>query len=292
MAMFGYELIDGLPSAEDLRKPEVFEWAMNEWKFGRGGPLAIGVNDTSFLPYQSIVETLTDISDLLNIVDNASTKDANQMNIHREMIADIKQADLQIHFASTGTNPYVSETVSRCFDHVDPGNYASFAILLNDPLSRGYSHITSSNPKAAPVVNPNYLASKVDFEMMVAGLLFAQKICETAPLADIFKTNEDGKTKKVQPIFNIPGRLDRAAAEDLARSSTITSWHPIGTCAMLPKNAGGVVDPRLRVYGVQNLRVVDASIMPLHFRGNICSSVYAIAERAADLIKEDWNISQ
>lgn len=59
---------------------------------------------------------------------------------------------------------------------------------------------------------------------------------------------------------------------------------------MLPRSAGGVVDHRLKVHGVERLRVVDASVMPLHVRGNIASSVYAIAERAADIIKEGWKI--
>ena len=72
------------------------------------------------------------------------------------------------------------------------------------------------------------------------------------------------------------------------RDSAISSWHPIGTCAMLPRDAGGVVDPQLKVYGAKGLRVVDASVMPLHVRGNIVSSVYALAERAADMIKEEF----
>lgn len=66
-----------------------------------------------------------------------------------------------------------------------------------------------------------------------------------------------------------------------------SSFHPIGTCAMLPQTDGGVVDPSLKVYGVENLRVIDASIFPLHVRGNIASLVFAVAERAADLIMEE-----
>lgn len=62
-------------------------------------------------------------------------------------------------------------------------------------------------------------------------------------------------------------------------------YHLIGTCAM-----GEVVDSRLRVKGVKGLRVVDASVFPNHVSGNICSSVYTVAEKAADLIKEDWGI--
>ena len=57
---------------------------------------------------------------------------------------------------------------------------------------------------------------------------------------------------------------------------------------MMPENEGGVVDPKLKVYGVANLRVVDASIFPLEMRNNLQTSVYAVAEKAADIIKNDW----
>lgn len=81
------------------------------------------------------------------------------------------------------------------------------------------------------------------------------------------------------------------AAKEHVRRSIITNNHLCGTCAMLPKETGGVVDDRLRVYGVKNLRIVDASIFPMIPRGNIQSSVYAVAEKAADLIKDDWRLS-
>ena len=82
------------------------------------------------------------------------------------------------------------------------------------------------------------------------------------------------------------------AAKEHVRRNLITNNHPCGTCAMLPKETNGVVDDRLKVYGVRNLRVVDASIFPMIPRGNIQSSVYAAAEKAADLIKEDWGLNK
>lgn len=86
-------------------------------------------------------------------------------------------------------------------------------------------------------------------------------------------------------------RNDLDAAKEYLRRTTISGWHPIGTCAMKSRDAGGVVNERLTVYGTKNLRVVDASIMPFICRGNTQSTVYAVAERAADLIKEDFNVS-
>lgn len=67
-------------------------------------------------------------------------------------------------------------------------------------------------------------------------------------------------------------------------------WHMGGTCAMLPEEKGGVVNPKLKVYGVDNLRIVDASAIPLISTANLQSTVYAFAEKAADLIKQDYGL--
>lgn len=64
-----------------------------------------------------------------------------------------------------------------------------------------------------------------------------------------------------------------------------SNYHPISTAAMLPKEAGGVVDESLKVYGTSNVRVVDASVLPMQVSGHLSSTVYAVAERAADIIK-------
>ncbi|PVH91506.1 GMC oxidoreductase, partial [Periconia macrospinosa] len=71
-----------------------------------------------------------------------------------------------------------------------------------------------------------------------------------------------------------------------AKAASNTNWHSVGTLAMAPQENGGVVDTSLRVYGVSGLRVVDASIFPLVPQSNTQSLVYAVAERAADLIKQ------
>ena len=68
----------------------------------------------------------------------------------------------------------------------------------------------------------------------------------------------------------------------------MSHFHPVGSCAMLPRDKGGVVDDSLNVYGVNGLRVCDASIFPMATRGTPISAVYAVAERGSDLIKNDW----
>ena len=77
---------------------------------------------------------------------------------------------------------------------------------------------------------------------------------------------------------------DLEAVKQYLRSTAISNWHPVGTCAMMPRDNGGVVDEKLIVHGMANLRVADASIFPITTSGNPLTSVYAVGEKAADLI--------
>lgn len=91
----------------------------------------------------------------------------------------------------------------------------------------------------------------------------------------------------LQPSYT---NLTEENAEDVIKRQAQTVSHPCGTCAMLPETEGGVVDEKFRVYGVKDLRVVDASIFPLIPRGNLQTAVYAVAERAADLVTEECGL--
>lgn len=82
---------------------------------------------------------------------------------------------------------------------------------------------------------------------------------------------------------------DDAAIWEYVKSNTIPNWHASGTNQMLPLEDGGVVDPRLRVYGIDRLRVVDCSIIPVLPDVNILGPVYMLAEKGAQLIREDWS---
>jgi choline dehydrogenase-like flavoprotein len=90
--------------------------------------------------------------------------------------------------------------------------------------------------------------------------------------------------KRNDPLAHIDGSLEKAKA--YVKAASTTNWHSVGILAMAPKNKGGVVDAELKVYGVQGLRVVDASIFPFIPQSNMQSLLYAVAERAADLIKK------
>lgn len=280
---------EGVMGAESFRDPKILDWAMREWINGRGGPLSSGVNGTALLSSQIIAPH---VGQPPNFMQNAGLdRDDEHSPFLRKLLARDDQADLQLSFAPIGWNPYEGgEALSRLFTHSSHGYYFAFTAVLARSFSRGTVHIVSPDPRSAPAIDPKYLDHPVDFELMVQGVLFMQKIYETKPLADYCEDLDDGTGKKIQDTYEIPGRIDRKAAEKLVRQGTIPSWHPVGTCAMLPRQRGGVVDPQLKVYGVDSLRAIDASIMPTLVRGNIISAVYAIAEKATDLIKADYKL--
>lgn len=111
-------------------------------------------------------------------------------------------------------------------------------------------------------------------------MLHIQQVARTAPLSTHLK---DGGYA-FQPGFY---ELDESNVEAFVKNSFSSEYHPMGTCAMGPREEGGVVSERMVVHGTSDLRVVDASVFPLQVRGNLASLVYAVAERAADFIKTD-----
>ena len=138
--------------------------------------------------------------------------------------------------------------------------------------SRGAVHARSADPADPPTIRYNYLATENDRRVMVDGLKIVRKICATPPMRD-YVTDEF-----------MPGEKVRTDEDWLAycREMGETVFHPTSTCSI-----GGVVDEKLKVKGVQDLRVIDASVMPAVPSGNINAAVVALAEKAADVIKRD-----
>ena len=157
------------------------------------------------------------------------------------------------------------------------GFFSLIAAVMH-PLSRGTVHVQSSNVNINPVINPNYLSNEHDIQAAIAAVKHTRKIANTAPMSDIWVAEyEPG-------LAAVPATNNDAQWRDFVLNTTLSIYHPVGTCAMLPRADGGVVDSSLKVYGTQNLRVVDASVMPVLISGHIQTAVYGIAEKAADMI--------
>ncbi|KAI8347642.1 alcohol oxidase [Blakeslea trispora] len=156
--------------------------------------------------------------------------------------------------------------------------YQTVNHVLIAPLSRGYTHINSSDIEEPVIINPQYYTHPLDLELHAASFKLAREII-SAP-AGLGQLNSG----EAEPGMNVTSDEDIKA---WLASNVRSDWHPVGTCAMLPEDLGGVVDASLKVYGTSNLRIVDASIIPLEVSSHLMQPTYGIAEKAADIIKAD-----
>lgn len=204
---------------------------------------------------------------------------AKEQEVISKLIATTNEPTYQFLLFPTQINiPQVPESMSTYITPVEPENYITIMAMLNHPFSRGSCHIKSPKFDEAPVWDPKYNDQDVDLELLAGAAQFTEKLIATEPFKGLLKP--DGKRMQVK-ADTLEG------AREVVRARQISVFHISSSAVMLPREAGGVVDHRLKVYGVKNLRVVDASVFPIEPLGNIQATVYAVAERAADILKED-----
>lgn len=145
------------------------------------------------------------------------------------------------------------------------------------PSSRGALHIVSPDPARHPSITPNYLATEHDIAEARAGIALMRQIAAAEPLAGVI-------VKELVPGPAVQG--DEALIEDFRQRSD-TVFHPTSTCMMGPDPKTSVVDPRLRVHGIDGLRVIDASIFPTITSGNTNAPTVMVGEKGAALVLED-----
>ncbi|KAI4869417.1 putative GMC oxidoreductase [Hypoxylon rubiginosum] len=159
------------------------------------------------------------------------------------------------------------------------GDFLVSAFWLLLPFSRGSVHLKSAEAINDPAIDPEYLI--VDFDLAVQTGLgrLSQDLWYTEPVSDLVVSN-------VLPGESI---LPRNATDEqwtaFISSTLAPNHHPIGSASMMSRELGGVVDPELKVYGTSNVRVVDASVLPMQMSGHLTATLYAVAERAAEFIK-------
>jgi choline dehydrogenase len=161
-------------------------------------------------------------------------------------------------------------------DHgLEVGDQPSLSVgpTLLAPESRGRITLDSADPRDPPRIDPAYLSEEADLDRLISGIELARDVFDTAPLA----------SEQVGELHPGPDVTDRDALAAYVRERGQTLYHPVGTCKM-GDGERAVVDDRLRVRGVEGLRVVDASVMPRIVRGNTNAPTVAIAERAADFL--------
>jgi choline dehydrogenase-like flavoprotein len=283
---FGYEVADGMPSGDMARDPAVAAAAMVAYQKDGSGPLGMVPMASAFMPCLDFAEAQREnltqtVNDLLED-QNLPTMYQKQYTVLRDMLLDPNEPTAMYVLAPFQILPRAGPNPRDIFSMSHPGSFISITSLLSHPFSRGSVHLASSDPTAAPVIDAGILRHPADLELHARHSIWMGKIAETEPMASLLKPGGDR--------LHMPQKLDVTdleRAQELCKELVLSMYHVCGTCAMMPREDGGVVDPRLKVYGTRNVRVVDASVFPLVPRGNIQAMVFAAAERAADLIKED-----
>ena len=310
-----YEIQPNIVTREDLFDPVFAQEAEEIYTSSKTGILTSIAASIAYLPATKFMPA----EQLSNLSQQAQTY-ASSSHPSRPIPSLPKQTEIlsrQFHpTSSIGQVEYILDTgnYSPYFQppsqppNSTPKKYATLMQILQYPFSRGSIHINPSattNPtqksksQSKPIINPQYYlgdGGAIDFAVMHAAQIFGDKIHRTPPLSSsIF-------LKRVWPPE--PAAAAAAASSSpqeetstttststdwttFLRTSTQTDWHPIGTCSMLPRAAGGVVSPDMKVYGTRNLRVVDASVFPLQIGAHTQGSVYAVAEGVAGRIRKE-----
>ncbi|KAL1744312.1 GMC oxidoreductase [Schizophyllum fasciatum] len=150
--------------------------------------------------------------------------------------------------------------------------YITYLAANQHAFSRGSIHIASKNASQYPKIQANYFDVDFDLDVQTAGTEKMIEVARSGPFADYVGA-------QVVPPSDVKD------LREFSKTTLATEYHPVGTASMLPRDKGGVVDAQLKVYGTSNLRVADASVVPIHIAAHMQATVVGIGETAADIIK-------
>ncbi|RPA97277.1 alcohol oxidase [Choiromyces venosus 120613-1] len=278
MTSIGFELHPGTRSMDDLLDPQKLAEAMKEYEASFSGILATSHTHYAMIPLSKVMPE-SEVEDIKQIIQKdletaTNPRDRliyqvelNRLNSPKDSLGQVEIIPAPFGFRVHQTGQAIPGKQYFCFSMV--GLY---------PHSSGSIHISSPNVTDHPAIDPKIYASHVDRHVLLRATQLADRISKTPAF-------EKFLAKRIQPP---EGEMSESDWNKFVEESTGTCFHNIATCAMLPRDKGGVVDEKLKVYGVKGLRVVDASVLPVHISHHIQATVYAVAEQAADLIKEEW----
>lgn len=240
------------------------------YSFFTTAQLASANNDTS------LVTHLTSLA--LASADPANAIDAHKLTYltNRTLASQVPEFETIFSDGYTGIQKgYPSSTSSNS----SSPHFFTLIGIPQHPLARGTCHMNTTHPTTPPIINPRYLTNPYDLATLTILSKFQRTLALTHPLSTYWESEYEPGTQTAQTD---------SEWRDYARNASFTIYHPVGSCAMLPREKGGVVDTALRVYGTRNLRVVDASVVPILPAGHVQTLVYGVAERGAVKIIEDW----
>jgi choline dehydrogenase len=229
----------------------------------------------------NVLKPLNQLKHLLNFLINKKgpfTISPLEANAFLKSDPSVSQPDIQFMFVPGHMGN--EESVANGTDIYKPDSYPKmdgFTILpvLIHPKSRGYVALRSANPLDAPIIQPNYLKEESDRILLIKAFKIARKVMAS----EAFKPF----TKSI--YYPIKAETDEAILQHI-KNTLECVYHPVSTCRM-GEDMLSVVDARLRVHGIQGLRVIDGSVMPKIVSGNTNAACIMIGEKGADMVKED-----
>lgn len=188
---------------------------------------------------------------------------------------DLEKPNIQLYFSPVSYS--LESPDKRAMMSPDPFSAMLLGISNCSPRSRGSVRLRSSDPLKSPIIKPNYLSHKDDVTDLLEGVKVIRRLAQTNSFSDVigeeFRPGPDCQSDE-QMIQHI-------------KETVWTVFHPSSTCRMGPDPTKNVVDSRLKVYGIESLRVADASIFPKLVCGNINAATIMVGEKASDLILQD-----
>ncbi|KAI0695505.1 GMC oxidoreductase [Cerioporus squamosus] len=262
----------GFVTSDTILQPEIQEKLRSMYgKEKANDQLYFALSGCTFVPVQTFSDRADELiasfeKKLAERADKLPVGLKEQYEVQLEMLKDKNVPDIEIVVfpvnmqAGNGAPPFVGLLPS-----------------IGRPFTRGTIHAASKDPEVQPEIDPNYIEEEIDLEILVDSLKFVRKVASQ----DAWKSITEGE---ILPGPNV--QTDEQIRASI-KESVSTTWHACGTCSMLPREKGGVVDTHLKVYGTKNIRVADLSILPVLTSVHTQATTYGIAEQAADIIKAD-----
>ncbi|KZV68660.1 GMC oxidoreductase [Peniophora sp. CONT] len=252
-----------------LRNPEEVARHFETYKATLSGPLALFPVTLSFSPLSAISPDHAKIKDELRAsLSRAATSgkySAAVQKQHAIQLAHIKDNDPSCELCFYGGAFPIPGTPQPEANR----KYVSVTFLTNHPFSRGSIHISNGDPSTPADIDPEYFSEQYDLDVLVEGIKFTRRVMQTEPLKSIVSDVE---------LCPGPGYETDEKIAEFVKKTLSTTFHTAGTCSMLPLEDDGVVDNDLKVYGTENIRVVDISIVPLQISAHLQTTAYAIGE--------------
>ncbi|KAG8221627.1 alcohol oxidase [Butyriboletus roseoflavus] len=268
----GAELLGHHITSDDLSSERFFRERLQEYRETRRGVFSSTLSTLAFIPASAFIPAdkmkymLASLDRTLQSPEIKNSPYKQWYELQRTWLENDAVAQLEIILFPSYTHVGCTKENAKHY---------TMSIFLQHAWSRGSVHATTTSVFDPPEIDLATLDSPgdVDMMMLLEAVKYTFKIMQTGALGDL-------TAKIIEPL---PTWSDDRL-RDYIRSMVKSAWHPIGTASMLPRSAKGVVNDELKVYGTANLRVADASILPIHLGTHPQATLYGVAHRAADII--------